>query len=409
VLFERIRSLAWATLCVAAATSSASTAPAPIGAGSHPISPAVASFWFVEQSNDEVKTLPLLVFLEGTPGWLDRKTTFDWSVSTTPATIDFKVGDTPIRARYWADRGRIEIAGQSLDLASHNVILVTGIDGAKPGVKGLGRHDLTFPADRMAPVTLLRRDRDVVAALLHEPPSPVAPGTARWVATHQRALAALQAGHPDSDRVALALWRVAAAEHDAAAEYRVGMCYGVGRGVTTDLAAANAWYRKSADHGFVDAQFKLAYSFATGRGGPIDTAAAVTWFTRAADQGDAEAQYQLATLYAQGGKGVGDPARASLWYQKSAEGDLAGGQFETARRYHEGVGVAADPARAYAWWLVLERNRESFDDGSRSMADALGKEVQAHLDEPARRRAETARTELLAIISRRTLEEYLRR
>ena len=70
----------------------------------------------------------------------------------------------------------------------------------------------------------------------------------------------------DDDRAACELFRAAAERGHAPAQYSLGLCYGSGRGVPEDLAAANRWYRRAADQGFAKAQHYLGLVYADGDG-----------------------------------------------------------------------------------------------------------------------------------------------
>ena len=58
-----------------------------------------------------------------------------------------------------------------------------------------------------------------------------------------------------------------------------------GKGVQLDHAKAAALYRKAAEQGHADAQYHLAVSYDDGEGVPQDFKQAVYWYTQAANQG----------------------------------------------------------------------------------------------------------------------------
>ena len=97
----------------------------------------------------------------------------------------------------------------------------------------------------------------------------------------------------------------------------IGYCYGKGVGVPKDEAKAVQLYRLAADQGHASAQYSLGWfmlasmifyrSFTAlywnlgilyrdGLGVPKDEFEAVRWFRLAADQGDASAQVNLGKL-----------------------------------------------------------------------------------------------------------------
>ena len=93
------------------AQTAATRAPAAAGAGAFPLSFTHSSAWFTQRENENEKVLIALFIFQGTPGWLNKKTDFQWKVNQDPATIDMVVGDAPIHAKYWRDTDEIEILG----------------------------------------------------------------------------------------------------------------------------------------------------------------------------------------------------------------------------------------------------------------------------------------------------------
>ncbi len=83
---------------------------------------------------------------------------------------------------------------------------------------------------------------------------------------------------------------------DPVAEYRVGVSFANGKGVSEDHAQAAEWFRRAAEQGFRNALKELG---------------------KAAQQGDAKAQSALGYLYLNG-KGIGkDAKQASDWFYQA--------------------------------------------------------------------------------------------
>ena len=72
----------------------------------------------------------------------------------------------------------------------------------------------------------------------------------------------------------------------------MGACYGQGRGVAQDFAAA-MWFRKAAAQVGADAQCNLGGCYLHGHGVVQDPSPALAWFRKAADQGNADAEFNL--------------------------------------------------------------------------------------------------------------------
>src|SRR5712671_1222902 len=96
----------------------------------------------------------------------------------------------------------------------------------------------------------------------------------------------------------LARLRQDAERGDPRAQFRLGVQYATGTGVTEDDAVAAEWIRKAADQGLIDAEFNLGLMYADGNGVPQDSAQAVAWLRKAANKGDARAQSNLGLMYA---------------------------------------------------------------------------------------------------------------
>ncbi|GHT88005.1 hypothetical protein AGMMS49960_18720 [Betaproteobacteria bacterium] len=88
----------------------------------------------------------------------------------------------------------------------------------------------------------------------------------------------------DSDE----LRKAAVSQENEEAQYVLGMCYAVGRGVAQSDTEAIKWYRKAAERGQADAQLTLGVRYAKGKGVVQSNSEALRWFKAAADQGQDE-------------------------------------------------------------------------------------------------------------------------
>lgn len=377
--------------------------PGTIGAGGFPITSTHASAWFASRADSDTKTLTLIVFFAGAPGWHDKATKFGWDVKKDPSTIDMKVGVTAIHVTYSAGTRAVVVMGHDFDLAKDNTFLVTGIDEAAPVVKGLGSHDLTFAGNDNPALVLLMRDASVLGALLGEPlperkTASDPPG--ELVAADKQGVDLLAKNTPEDDQRACELFRKAAAGGYAPSQYRLGVCYGTGRGVKEDLALANDWYRRAAEQDYVDAQYKLAHSYRVGRGVTVDLVAARKWYARAADNGDVEAEANLGMMYATGQGAELDPAKAFAWYLKAAENDEPSAQFVVAGLYRDGAGVSKSLTSAYAWLLVLGSHRQSIAPEDWKQVEGVLRSVEPSLSPEAKVEAEAIAREKLRSCSK---------
>ena len=117
---------------------------------------------------------------------------------------------------------------------------------------------------------------------------------------------------------AVRLFRLAAAQGLAAAQYNVGRAYATGLGVRKNQPEAARWYRMAVEQGDPAAQNALAILEATGRGSLRDPDAALDLFRRAAMSGYSPAQLNLAAAFDHGRLVPHDPLRAYIWYSIAA-------------------------------------------------------------------------------------------
>jgi hypothetical protein len=304
----------------------------------------------------------------------------------------------------------IQILDRDFSLATDNVFLVSEIDGSVPQVKALGLHDLNFASDDNPPLVLLKRDAEVLNALLGDPAGGTrqrkitAAPPADLAVIDREGLELLAKNTPEDDRRACQLFKKAAKRGYAPSQYRLGVCYGSGRGVETNLATANQWYLKAAKQDFTDAQYKLAHSYRVGRGTAIDLAAALQWYTRAAENGDVDAQQNLGMMYSAGQGSEINLEKAFGWFLGAAESGEPGAQYEVARRYRDGEGVPKNPASAYAWLIVLRTQRETLDPENWKRVEDLSRSVETSISDEAKAKAESTAQQILRSYTRKYLE-----
>ncbi|BAN68507.1 tetratricopeptide repeat protein [endosymbiont of unidentified scaly snail isolate Monju] len=154
---------------------------------------------------------------------------------------------------------------------------------------------------------------------------------------------------------ALAALREQAEAGDAEAQYRLGMLYGNGEGVSLDHAEAERWFTRAARQGHEDALLTLAWMYASGGGVEMDEARARELYLLAADKGSGKAQYVVATMYRFGQYGVErDMARAIHYYQLAAQRGQPAAQFALGKLLMEGRHVARDDVVALQWLTLAQ-------------------------------------------------------
>jgi TPR repeat protein len=148
------------------------------------------------------------------------------------------------------------------------------------------------------------------------------------------------------DATAWRIWWQQAQQGDAAAEFGLGLCYDLGRGVSPDPRQALDWYLRAARAGLALAEFNAAVMFDSGTAGPRDAAQAGLWYARAAAHGHARAAFDLAQLY-QAGDGVPrNPAVAMAWYRAAAAGGITAARWRTGGPPVSAAALAAPDGEA---------------------------------------------------------------
>lgn len=100
-----------------------------------------------------------------------------------------------------------------------------------------------------------------------------------------------KAYYADDHSTAYRVCGVAAEQGDVRAQFKVGLMYFSGKGVSKDYKGALKWYRKAAEQGYGPAQMGIGYMYEKGLGGVNkDDLEALTWYRKAADQGNESAQ-----------------------------------------------------------------------------------------------------------------------
>ena len=136
---------------------------------------------------------------------------------------------------------------------------------------------------------------------------------------------------------------------------------------TVDWIQLVKLYRKAAEQGNADAQYNLGLCYAKGVGVTKDLTEAVKLFRQAAEQEDAKAQYNLGRCYARGYGINKDSAEAFKWFRKAAEQENELAQYNLGWCYIKGVGIAKDETEALKWY------RKAAEQGNQDAKDALEK------------------------------------
>src|SRR3954464_15632593 len=113
----------------------------------------------------------------------------------------------------------------------------------------------------------------------------------------------------------------------------------------TDYSSAVAIWRPLAEKGDADAAFNLGQAYRLGRGVPTNLAAAQSWFERAADRGHVDAQTTLGLLLFQNGNHIG----GLRWLKAASDKGEPRAMLVYGTALYNGDGVPQDPVLGYAY------------------------------------------------------------
>ena len=157
-------------------------------------------------------------------------------------------------------------------------------------------------------------------------------------------------GVTKNDAEALKWLHRAAGRGHPRAQLVLGIRHWKGDGVRQDYTLAKALLGRAAAQGDGDAEKFLGYMYFHGKGVPQDYPRAVNWFGRAAARGDANAQFEIGIMYYTG-EGLAQNFRlAAKWVGLSARRGHASAQALFGSMYERGKGVTRDPVKAHKWY-----------------------------------------------------------
>jgi TPR repeat protein len=127
-------------------------------------------------------------------------------------------------------------------------------------------------------------------------------------------------GVPKDDSIAFHYYKKSTKNHfDYGRTFLIlGDCYKSGRGVDKDYVKAAEMYREAALQNNAEAQYKLGVCYFDGFAYPKDYAEAVKWLRKAAEQGYPKAQYELGMSYLKGRGVAPDVSEGKYWVKKAA-------------------------------------------------------------------------------------------
>lgn len=86
-------------------------------------------------------------------------------------------------------------------------------------------------------------------------------------------------------------------DNNILAQFKLGLCNGLGQRTKKDIKDAFKWYRKAAEQGDCDAQYYLSKPYLKGAGTDVDENKAKYWLIKAHENGHKNAQTVLDSLF----------------------------------------------------------------------------------------------------------------
>jgi len=166
--------------------------------------------------------------------------------------------------------------------------------------EGGSTQDAIADLKESLPMISERRSRDDISVGMIADPALLPVPAAELVAAPDTAPAAVQETVEDAKSIterggerynaqdyaeAAKLFRQAADQGHAGAQYHLGLMYEDGKGFAEDYSEAVKWYRKAAEQNHANAQYHLGQCYRAGLGVTHSEEKGVQWLQRAADQG----------------------------------------------------------------------------------------------------------------------------
>lgn len=135
----------------------------------------------------------------------------------------------------------------------------------------------------------------------------------------QSVKAGIEAWQRSDYAAAVAIWRPLAEKGDADAAFNLGQAYRLGRGVPTNLGAAQTWFERAAEKGHIDAQATLGLLLFQNGNQPEG----LKWLKAAAEQGEPRALLVYGTALFNGDSVTQDPILGYAYISRAAAQGLA--------------------------------------------------------------------------------------
>ncbi|XP_042196096.1 death ligand signal enhancer [Callorhinchus milii] len=176
----------------------------------------------------------------------------------------------------------------------------------------------------------------------------------------------IQNAKAKDDEAAFSCFKLAASQGSAKAQYNVGVCYELGKGISKDMTKAALYYSYAAAQGHSRAQYCWGRHLLHGKTGSEtrDTRRALEQLEKAAKSGLKEAQAHLGVVYSEGPHR--DQRKSIMYLRMAADNGDSCSQYHLGLCYQQGWGVQTDVRQA------AELYHKAAASGHRDAQCALG-------------------------------------
>jgi TPR repeat protein len=178
----------------------------------------------------------------------------------------------------------------------------------------------------------------------------------------QSVKAGIEAWQRSDYAAAVAIWRPLAEKGDADAAFNLGQAYRLGRGVPTNLGAAQTWFERAAQKGHVDAEATLGLLLFQNGNQPEG----LKWLKAAAEQGEPRALLVYGTALFNGDNVTQDPILGYAYISRAAAQGLAPAKNTLAQ--HDKMMTLEDRKKGVA--LAIAKAKAAPPPGSQAAAAA---------------------------------------
>ncbi|SFD94628.1 hypothetical protein SAMN05428977_100335 [Nitrosomonas sp. Nm166] len=169
------------------------------------------------------------------------------------------------------------------------------------------------------------------------------------------AQAALASG--DYDKAFTGYHAAAGNDHNALAQFSLGLFYQNGWGRAVDQATACEWFEKAAQGGIPAAQHLTGACLEEGAHRAPDLAQAAIWYQKAAQAGHLHSYCHLGNLYMTGNGVSKDPGKALALCHPAAQQGSIPAQIWLGKFYLQGDPSVQDMRQAYRWFEIAAQKQ----------------------------------------------------